>query len=74
MITLKIRRIGSSAGVILPVEALNYLSVEEGDSLFPATSAGGYEVTPYAPEFAKPIDVALQGIEAYRTTLRELMK
>ncbi len=74
MITLKIRKIGSSAGVILPGEALNYLGVKEGDSLFLVKSAGGYEVTPYDPEFAKQVDVAQQGIEAYRTTLRELAK
>lgn len=74
MHTLKIRRIGSSAGIILPDEALNHLGVKEGDSLFLIESADGYQVTPYDPEFAKQVEIAQDGIKAYRNTLRELAK
>ena len=72
MITLKIRKIGSSAGVILPKEALNRLGVKEGDSLFLVKSARGYEVALYDSEFAKQVEIAEEGIRAYRNTFREL--
>lgn len=74
MITLKIRNIGSSAGVILPEEALNHLGVKEGDSLLLVESAGGYEVTPHDSECAKQVEIAREGIRAFRNTLRELAK
>ncbi len=74
VVTVKVRKVGTSAGVILPKEALNHLGVKEGDSLFLIESADGYEVTPYDPEFAKQVEIAQDGIKAYRNTLRELAK
>ena len=74
MVSVKVRKVGSSAGVILPKEALQHLGVEEGDRLYLVESPDGYEVTAYDPEFAKQVEIAQDGIRAYRNTLRELAK
>ena len=74
MVKLKIRAIGTSAGVILPKEALKHLGVNEGDELFLVETPNGYEVTPYDPEFEKQIEIAEQGMSLYKNALRELAK
>lgn len=74
MVKLKIRAVGTSAGVILPKEALIHLGVREGDDLFLVETASGYEVTPYDPEFEKQLESARKGMDAYKNTLRELAK
>ena len=74
MVKLKIRAVGSSAGVILPKEALAHLGVQEGDELYLVESPDGYQVTPYDPEFERQIESARKGMDAYRNTLRELAK
>ena len=74
MVKLKVRKIGTSSGVILPKDALSHLGVNEGDELFLVESPGGYEVTPYDPEFETQLAIARKGMKAYRNTLRELAK
>ena len=74
MVKLKIRAVGTSAGVILPKEALTHLGVREGDELFLVETPSGYEVTPYDPEFEKQVEIAEQGMSLYKNALRELAK
>ena len=74
MVKLKIRAVGSSAGVILPKDALAHLGVSEGDELFLVESPDGYQITPYDPGFEKQLESARKGMDAYRNTLRELAK
>ena len=74
MVKLKIRAVGTSAGVILPKDALTHLGVHEGDELFLIETPNGYEVTPYDPEFEKQLESARKGMSAYKNTLRELAK
>ncbi len=74
MVKLKIRAVGTSAGVILPREALTHLGVHEGDDLFLVETPNGYEVTPYDPEFETQLKSARKGMDAYKNTLRELAK
>lgn len=71
---LKVRKVGTSSGVILPKDALQRLGVQEGDELFLVESPNGYEVTPYDPEFSAQLELAQEGMKAYRNTLRELAK
>ena len=71
---LRIRPVGTSAGVILPKDALTHLGVREGDDLFLVETPNGYEVTPYDPEFEKQLESARKGMAAYKNTLRELAK
>jgi putative addiction module antidote len=74
LVKLKIRAVGTSAGVILPKEALAHLGVHEGDELYLVESPDGYQVTPYDPEFESQIESARKGVDAYRNALRELAK
>ena len=74
MIKLKVTTIGSSAGIVLPKEALALLEVEKGDSLFLTKSPDGYRITPYDPEFEEDMGLARQVMRKRRNLLRELAK
>lgn len=71
---LKVRAVGTSAGIILSKETLAHLGVSEGDDLFLVETPNGYEVTPYDPEFEHQLESARKGMNAYKNTLRELAK
>ena len=74
MVKLKIRAVGSSAGVILPKETLAHMGVREGDELYLVESPEGYRMTPFDPDFEDQLESARKGMEAYKNTLRELAK
>ena len=74
MVKLKIRAVGTSAGVILPKEALTHLGVREGDELFFVETLKGFEVTPYDPEFESQLESARKGMDTYKNALLELAK
>jgi putative addiction module antidote len=75
MLTLKVRKVGNSLGVVLPKEAVSQLKVEEGASLYLTEAPdGGYRLTPYDPEFERQMDAAEEGMARYRNTLRALAK
>jgi len=74
VIKITVRQIGNSTGIILSKEALARLHVNAGDDLFLVETPGGYEVTPYDPEFEAQLKSAQKGMRAYRHTLRELAK
>jgi putative addiction module antidote len=75
MLTLKVRKVGNSLGMVLPKEAVSQLRVEEGTTLYlTETPDGGYRLTPYDPEFARQMEVAEEGMARYRNTLRALAK
>ncbi len=71
---LKITTIGSSAGVILPKEALARLKVAKGDSIFLTESPEGFRITPYDPEFEEQMSLARKFMRDRRDVLRELAK
>jgi putative addiction module antidote len=74
MIKLKVTTIGSSAGLVLPKEALAMLKVEKGDSLFLTKSPDGFRITPYDPEFEEDMGLARQVMRKRRDLLRERAK
>lgn len=74
MLTVKVTTVGSSAGVVLPKEALARLKVKKGDVLFLVETPGGYELTPYDAEFEAQMQAADEGLRKYRNALRELAK
>jgi len=59
---LKITRIGNSAGLVLPREALQRLNAAQGDTVFLTESPDGFRITPYDPDFER------------QTALRKLAK
>ena len=73
MNALKIRQIGNSLGVVLPKDALNRLNVKEGDQLFLTEAPdGSVRLTPYDPDFEGQMEIAREGMGAYRNALRKL--
>jgi putative addiction module antidote len=73
-IELKVRKLGNSLGAVLLREALDRLKVGEGERLFLTETPDGYRITPYDPEFEEQLDLAEEGMNAYRNTLRALSK
>ncbi len=78
VLTLKLRKVGNSIGLVLPKEATSRMNVGEGDSVcLTETSNGGFQMTPVTEgreQFAKQMDVVQDVIHRYRNTLRELAK
>jgi putative addiction module antidote len=71
---VKVRKVGNSLGVILPRDLLEALDVEEGDTLFPARTEKGVELTPYDPDFETVMDSNRDYMRRHRNALRELAK
>ena len=75
MVTLKVRKLGNSLGVVLPKEVIHQLDAEDGDSLFLIEDGqGGYRITPYDPDFEKKMAQAESIIGRYKNALRVLSK
>lgn len=75
MEALKLRKIGNSLGLVIPKEILVQIGVGEGDLLFLVENPeGGYQLTPYDPEFEKQMKIAEQGMVKYKNTLKELAR
>ena len=75
MTDLKIRKIGSSLGVILPKEVLALLRLNEGDRVHVTEAPdGSLRLTAYDPEFERQMTAARKGTSKYRNTLRALAK
>ena len=73
MLHLKVRKIGNSLGLVLPREVLTRLHVQDGDTVFLIeTPDGGYNLTPYDPDFAEKMQKAEEIMHRYRNTLRAL--
>ncbi len=71
---LKIRKIGTSLGVVLPKELLTELGVGEGDMLYPVHTPDGVSLTQYDPDFAEILDDSRDYMRRHRNAMRELAK
>ena len=71
---LKVRKIGSSQGVIIPKEELARLRVSEGDELYMVSDADGLRLQPYDPEFEEQMEAYESVARQYRNAFRELAK
>jgi len=74
MHALKLRKIGSSVGVILPKELLDMLHLAEGDQVFVDTNQTGLHLTPYDPEFEATLKAFERTRKKYRNALHQLAK
>lgn len=72
--SLKITKIGNSAGIILPKELLARLRVAPGDSLYVTESPDGIRLTATNPDFAAKMELAEQIMREDRDILRVLAK
>ncbi len=71
---MKIRKIGTSLGVVLPKELLTELGVGEGDILYPVRTPDGVSLTQYDPDFAEILDDSRDYMRRHRNAMRELAK
>lgn len=72
--TLKITRIGNSAGIVLPKEVLARLRVGPGDTLHLTEAPDGVRLTAYDTDFAAQMEVAERVMREDRDILRALAK
>jgi putative addiction module antidote len=72
MIALKISRVGNSAALLLPKEAL--ARVEEGDTVFLTQAPDGVRITSYNADFERQMTLARRIMRKRRNALRELAK
>ncbi len=71
---LKIKKIGNSAGIILPKELLARLRVDLGDSLYVTETAEGVRLTASNPDFEEKMALAEGIMREDRDILRVLAK
>ena len=69
---LKIRKVGSSAGIVLPKEVLIKLNCQQGDELFVIETPNGIELTPFDPDFEKGMETARTIMVRNKNLLKKL--
>ena len=72
--SLKITKIGNSAGVVLPKELLAKLRAGIGDTLYVSETPEGIRITASNPDFAEKMAVAERIMREDRDILRVLAK
>lgn len=72
--SLKITKIGNSAGVVLPKELLAKLRAGVGDTLYVSETPEGIRITAANPGFAEKMAVAERIMREDRDILRVLAK
>lgn len=72
--SLKITKIGNSAGVVLPKELLAKLRAGVGDTLYVSETPDGIRITAADPSFAARMALAEQIMREDRDILRVLAK
>lgn len=71
---LKITKIGNSAGIILPKELLEHLSVEAGEEISAVLTPRGIELSRREASFEEQMAVARDVMKKRKRALRELAK
>ena len=72
MSTLKIQKIGNSAGVILPKDLLSHLHVEAGQTVSVVKTSHGIELRGPCADFNEQVKVARDVMARRRRSLRDL--
>jgi putative addiction module antidote len=72
--SLRVVKIGNSAGVILPKEVLERLNIQVGDSLACHDAPDGLVLSARDEEFDAQMAEARKVMKSYRNALRELAK
>lgn len=74
MLSLKLTKIGTSTGIILPKEMLTRLKVGKGDMLYAIETKDGYLLTPYDPAIEEQLEAGREFMKEYRDTFKALAK
>lgn len=74
MLTLKLRKVGTSTGLVLPKEMLGHLHAKEGQELFAIETPTGYTITTLDPRVHEQIEIGETFMEQYRDVFAVLAK
>jgi putative addiction module antidote len=74
MTSLKLIKVGTSTGAIIPKEMLARLKVEKGDTLYAIETKEGFLLTPYDPAIADQLEAGREFMKEYRETFKALAK
>ena len=74
MMTIKVRKVGNSLGIVLPKELVARLRVAPGDLLFVQETVDGIQLSPYDPELERQMEIAKRVMREDRDALRALSK
>ena len=73
--TVEIKKVGNSVGIILSEDLLVRFNLKEGDKLFPFEQPnGGLLLARCDPNFERAIEVARRGMKRYHSALAELAR
>jgi putative addiction module antidote len=74
MLSLKLRKIGTSTGLILPKEMLDHLRAAEGQEIYAIASPTGYTLTTLDPHVQKQIELGEACMDCYSDVFAVLAK
>lgn len=74
MQTLKLTKIGTSTGIVIPKDMLVRMKVQKGESLYAIETPEGYLLTPYDPAIEEQLVAGRDFMKEYRDTFKALAK
>jgi putative addiction module antidote len=74
MLSLKLRKVGTSTGLVLPKEMLGHLHAQEGQEVFAIETPTGYMITTLDPRVQKQIENGEAFMDRYRDVFAALAK
>ena len=69
---LKVRKFGSSLGLVLPKDLLSDLGIGEGDYLYPVRTPDGIKLTVQAPELFEVVEDGRSYMRRHRKAMTKL--
>jgi len=72
--SVKIRKIGNSEGIIIPKEVLDQLGLKAGDTVDLESEGNRITLTTEKADLARQLEAARIGMRKYKIALRELAK
>lgn len=74
MLALKLRKVGTSTGLVLPKEMLGHLHAKEGQEVFAIETPTGYTLTTLDPRVQKQVESGEAFMDRYRDVFAVLAK
>jgi putative addiction module antidote len=74
MLALKLRKVGSSMGLVLPKEMLGHLHAKEGQDVFAIETPTGYTISTLDPRVKNQVEAGEALMDRYRDVFAVLAK
>jgi putative addiction module antidote len=74
MLALKLRKVGTSTGLVLPKEMLGHLHAKEGQEIFAIETPSGYTLTALDPRVQEQVEAGEAFMDRYRDVFAALAK